>query len=1207
MIDAPAPLKKAFALLANAEMEGDPSELAERSPWQEHDWDKSSRCGNETETHFCYRVESLAILLGIIPRRCRLEMKSIAEMWCVEFSDRQRVGLDELRRVTRRWLRQRDRRTATIPSFLATAVSIAQSSCRTRGTTTVIDANHDAQLPSPAGHPARVPCATEGEQDCVYGLQRWFDHLHRKQSWTHIPSVVPGDKPVPIDEMFVELELYEDRSDENDKHLGVEPDNTQIHRSVSQINPSQQRGVDAMNWRAPSPIGLAQDIRTIVARTLDRCVIVGGPGSGKSTLIQWLAHTIAESSMGEFDVPIVIKLKDYAQAITEQPELSPLQFFFASLDAEDIDTKAASRWLRHVSDDRDRVLLMCDGWDEVPAAQRDSVREQLEYESDHFVTLITSRPAGLPQSLRDREHVDFYRIGKLRTHQMNELANNLIRSRYPKSHPRRDDAKQIIDQIRSLDDLHGLAQYPLFLGQILHVFLDAYHIPSGLSSTKVIAQLVAWMQKRPHFSGNASAVITQQHLQALSRFAYNRRFGHQREHAQFHETELQRATAAFGVSESAILASRLLDRGSEMIDEYHFVDPAFSTYFAALQVAEMEDIDAQSSLFDHAIQSEHRVSVLYHAVLLSERFRNVALERTQHWLRHGDAFQQILLRLAKLAVVSRDAQRNTHQNDSTLIEWSRMITPIRNHLWRLTQQSGDPNARRMYVETLAALDPGFLHWKSRSRDVLDDFLLRLIRRLVPDPVGLSTSSSRGVMPSHALHESQSPAAIVHCCVACTESFGSLQREQWIRRLAVLRADHPDAKRCIESLAGHPVDQGANVVMGIAMERNLPDELRVKAIEISMHSADREVAQSLVNQIDDEQSPLLQSSLLRLAITRQILLDLDWLECQIRNDTSNALRLLRLQAYCGTAAGRTAEERQRMGRFLSELTLSALKHGEVSLTELLLQHFRLDGDQELSCWIDHRVVAAAIDCLIHFIHSPPRQPIHAVSLSANVLASAPCEGNRVHLNKALDTALSMLSSDDADSRSDDDSIRWERSAKFIADCLVKVDPGSLLRYEASCRPVQHALQDAVFKRGWLIFNDRILDNDGIEIAVRTDAWTPLDQGSLADADVIDEIVHDLPPRQRNDFLSYWHMVSVGDADYALTERERVHEAICTLMASDLNTELSERLWSCYQEGRPPSFASWKKNLARVVQRFEDRPEVLAHLQQLGLGIHKRKPR
>ncbi|WP_160168255.1 NACHT domain-containing protein [Novipirellula maiorica] len=1205
MIDAPAPLQKAFALLANAEVAGDPDRSAERSPWQPQDWDLSSRPDDDADLR--HRVESLAVLLGILPRRCRWEINSVAEMWCEQFSERPHVSVDELRSVTRHWLRKRYRRPATIPSFR----SITESTCPTRSTSTR-DADRSDPLPSLAGRPAQADCAAEGEQHCVYGLQTWFEHLHRKQSWTHIPSVVPGDKPVPIDEMFVELELHEDRSDEEDDDADVENMSEAMPRAASHFALNPQRTIDTMVPRSLVPrststIGSTCDIRTIISRTLQRCVIVGAPGSGKSTLIQWLAHTIAESGIGEFDIPIVIQLKDYAQAIAEHPDLSPLQFFFASLGNENIDSNAAACWLRGASDDRNRVLLMCDGWDEVSAAQRDNVREQLEIESDHFITLITSRPAGLPQSLRDREHVDFYHIGDLPLHSMIQLANNLVRSRYRNSHARRGDAKQIIDQVRASDELQTLAKHPLFLGQMVHVFLDAYQVQAMLSSTKVIAQLVAWMQKRPHFSGNASGVITQQHLQALSRFAYNRRFGHQREHAQFHETELQRATASFGISESAILESRLLDRGCTMIDEYHFSDPAFPTFFAALQVAEMDDVDAQAALFDHAIQSEHRSAILYHAAVLSERFRNVCLERTKHWLRHGDSFHQILLRLAKLAVVSRDAQWNTYQNESTMIEWSRMIAPIRNQLWRLTQQSRDPNVRRLCIETLAGLDPAFLHWKSRSRDVLDDFVLRLIQRLVPDRVSVPASSCLPGMPSIASHDDPRSETMGHCCVACTEPFGRIQREQWVRRLAVLRPDHPDVKHCIDSLAGHPVGQGANVVMEIAMTRNLPDDLRVKAIEISMHSADRELAQSLVNQIADEQSPLLQSSLLRLAITRQILLDLDWLESRIKSGTSNALKSLRLQAYCDTAAGRTTKERQRMSRFLSELMLSALKHAESSVSELLLQHFRLDGDQEISCWIDHRVVSAATDCVVRFIHSPSLQPIDAVQLAANVLVNAPCDGNRVHLNKTLDAALGMLSSDESKARSGSDAIRWERTAKFIADCLIKVDPGSLLRYEASCRPVQNALQDAVRKHGWLIFSDHILDNDGIEIAVRSDAWTPLDRGSLADADVIDEIVHDLPPRQRNDFLSYWHMVSEGDADYALTERERVHEAICTLMASDLNTELSERLWSCYQEGRPPSFASWKKNLARVVQRYEDRPEVLAHLQQLGLGIHKRKPR
>ncbi|WP_442507302.1 NACHT domain-containing protein [Novipirellula sp. SH528] len=1137
MIEAQSPMQQAFVWLATAEW----GDAACRM------WCQSTSAGSIDERSLRHRVESLAILLDILPRRYRSEIESIVQMWCKHFPAAPSVSIDELREVTRRWLRLRKRKPAKVPNYFAAAVSIAQP-----GGQTIPE-----QFKVPSSSVTHLP--TGSEHQCVYGLQTWFEQLHRKQCWTHIPSVVPGDKPVPIHEMFVELFLQTD-------------------------------------------LGYEEDPRTAVTRTLQRCVIVGAPGSGKSTLVQWLAHTIAESGIGDFDVPVVIKLKDYAQALAKQPDLSPLEFFFTSLGRQDLDPSAASAWLRHVSRDQNRVLLMCDGWDEVPAAQRANLREQLERESDVFVTLITSRPAGLPQSLRVREDVDFYRIGELKNRSMVQLTKNIFASRLSQTHQRVPDATQAVARIQSSAELRTLAKTPLFLGQIVHVFADAASSNTIPLATGVIAQLVAWMRKYPQFSGDHANEIKLQHLQALSLFSHKQVFEHQREHALFHEIDVQQATATIGVSESAIFSSRLLNRGNAMIDEYQFSDQAFQSYFAALRVAELDDVSLQNALFDQAIQSQNRSQILNHAAVLSEPFRNVCLERTKHWLRSGDAFHQILLRLAKLAIVSRHAQRSANPNDS-LSDWSSMIELIRNKLWHSTEESCNPNATRMYVETLAELDPAFLIWKTTSNHNLDEFVLQLIRRYVPHDACCNLDSATPTDSQSPSHEGNGSATKQHG----DAPLRPIQRDGVLRQLAAFPANYPVVKHGIETLAGQPVCDGANVLMEIASVGELHDDLRAKAIEISLQSADRSLVDFLVDEIQLEQGSRTQSALLRLAIEREIALDLNWLERQIIKDASQELRSLRLHAYFSSMVMRSPEQRQQMSRFLNDLTLSALQSDHNHLRGLLAEYFRPDWEREFALWFDYRVATAVMNRVVRFTKTPELHDIDSVLFAARILVAVPGEGKRVHLNKVLDAALGLVSPRSSRHASDDALMKGERFATSIAKCLVEVAPGILLRYEPSCRPVQNALQDAALAKGWLIFKDRILDKDGIEIAVRSDVLPSLNCCAAADADVIDEIVQDLPPRQRDDFLSYWHMVSEGDADYALTEREQVHEAICTLMASDLNTDLSERLWSCYQEGKPPSFASWKKNLARVVQRYEDRPELLAHLQQLGLGIHKRKPR
>ncbi len=1191
MIEAKTAMERAFLLLAEAE-------LGTCSTWPRPGWQQASAPGSRgshsnalsangqgPDEHRSLedRVESLAILLDILPRSRRSELNSLVSMWSQHYSASRFVSADELRRITRRCLRTRTAQTATVPNFFATAASIAQQG-----------RDADAAVLSSVTR-SQTECSPTAEQHCVDGLQTWFEHLHRKQCWTHLPSVVPGDKPVAVNEMYVELLLKTDRSGERELGLGSAGIGDLPNAATSCRHPVPQSHDDVgdpSEWRENDSL---LDIRTIVARTLNRCVIVGSPGSGKSTLIQWLAQEVVRGGIRDFDVPIVIELKQYARSLAEHPDLTPLQHFFRSLGNRHLDSDAASVWLRRVSRSHHRVLLMFDGWDEVPAESRANVREQLESEASDFVTLVTSRPSGVPQSLCDREHVDFYRIANLSSRSAAQLATNIIRNRFH-SHPAGDGyANAIIEQIQSSAELRTLAKNPFLLGHVVHVLADASTRPGSLNAAKAIEQVVAWVRKQHNFVADPSNLLRVEHLQSLSRFAFDRLFAAERGREWFHETQLQQVTTSDGVSETPLLQSRFIDRGDAMIDEYRFSCPAFQTFFAALHVTSIQCATTQAAIFDQAIHASNRTEVLNHAVGLSEAFRKVSLERAAYWLRHGDGFHQILLRLAKLAAIARQAQGNVHANDAKSKDWSSLIEPIRNKLWRLTQESCDPIATRAYVQSLAELDPAFLLRKAISSVDLDEFVLRCIHRCLPDDSGFG---GERVPRRNVTREG---GDLPHATLV------PLERDRVVRRLAALSPDHPEVKQGIQRLAGQSVRDGANVIMAIASASMVCGDVRATAIEIAMRSADQRILDCMANQIEREHDPRVQKSLLRLALERPVAFDLGWLETQIRKDLEHSFHSLMVRVYGCGAAPRTPDERLRIRRFFSDLVISAMNHGDSRSTGSLTECLRLVAHTDAGGLVDDRVVAVAIDRMIRFSKAPQSQRPEGVLLAARVLVGIPSLGNRIHLKKTLDVALDLVSSWSTGTipLTEAEVMRRERFATAIAQCLVEVDCGLLLGYDRSCRPVQTALQSAAFEHGWLVFNERVLDRDGVEIAIAD--GDSLDPVGCTTSEAIQEIMHDLPPRQRSDFLSYWHMVCEGDADYVLTERETVHEAICTVMASDLNTELSERLWSCYQEGKPPSFASWKKNLARVVQRYENRPELLAHLQQLGLGIHKRKPR
>lgn len=133
-----------------------------------------------------------------------------------------------------------------------------------------------------------------------------------------------------------------------------------------------------------------------------RIMLRGQAGSGKSTLIQWLA---TKSVAGSFEkdlsplnhcVPFVLRLR----AMFRVGNLDPAPSQFLELDNSPIADSQPQGWAERVLRSG-RALLLVDGMDEIPDRHRNQTREWLGRLLEHYPdtwALVTVRPSAVPHN-----------------------------------------------------------------------------------------------------------------------------------------------------------------------------------------------------------------------------------------------------------------------------------------------------------------------------------------------------------------------------------------------------------------------------------------------------------------------------------------------------------------------------------------------------------------------------------------------------------------------------------------------------------------------------------------------------------------------------------------------------------------------------------------------------------------------------------------
>jgi hypothetical protein len=155
-----------------------------------------------------------------------------------------------------------------------------------------------------------------------------------------------------------------------------------------------------------------------------KTAIIGEAGTGKTTLLYWLAvNSAADTFEGSMDkwrntVPFIIELRSYSDEL-------PAPEIFLDKVAFEIADRMPKGWVHYILESG-RAVLLIDGLDEVPEAQRENVYDWLEnlWMSFKRVRIVfTSRPASY--NWGELAELDFkeYEFAPMQTHQIECFIN----------------------------------------------------------------------------------------------------------------------------------------------------------------------------------------------------------------------------------------------------------------------------------------------------------------------------------------------------------------------------------------------------------------------------------------------------------------------------------------------------------------------------------------------------------------------------------------------------------------------------------------------------------------------------------------------------------------------------------------------------------------------------------------------------------------